>query len=171
VTVGDVKFVLRYCVIAALPLFSSFHFDYTWRYFLWYPRLPLWVILTSIAVSGTTHLLVREYSHRLREYVHLFDLHRLRLRPESHRNVLRHYYDSPNNAITRGRTDHFSTNSTNTPITIGSVTSVPICRILYADDILLLAPSVDVLQLLLHTCKVELRKLDLYIVLSQRVSE
>ena len=39
----------------------------------------------------------------------------------------------------------------------------PICIILYADDILLLAPSVNALQLLLHTCEVELRKLDLYI--------
>jgi len=33
---------------------------------------------------------------------------------------------------------------------------VPICIILYADDILLLAPSVNALQLLLHTCEVEL---------------
>jgi len=40
---------------------------------------------------------------------------------------------------------------------------VPICIILYADDILLLAPSVNALQLLFHTCEVELRKLDLYI--------
>ena len=40
---------------------------------------------------------------------------------------------------------------------------VPICIILYADDILLLALSVNALQLLLHTREVELRKLDLYI--------
>ena len=40
---------------------------------------------------------------------------------------------------------------------------VPICIILYADDILLLAPSVNALQLLLHRCEIELRTLDLYI--------
>ena len=40
---------------------------------------------------------------------------------------------------------------------------VPICIILYADDILLLAPSVNALQLLLHTCEIGLRKLDFYI--------
>jgi len=39
----------------------------------------------------------------------------------------------------------------------------PICIILYADDILLLSPSVNVLQLLLHACEVGLCKLDLYI--------
>ena len=40
---------------------------------------------------------------------------------------------------------------------------VPMCIILYADDILLLAPSVNALQLLLSTCELELRKLDLFI--------
>jgi len=41
---------------------------------------------------------------------------------------------------------------------------VSICIILYADNILLLAPSVNnALQLLLHTCEVELRELDLYV--------
>ena len=37
------------------------------------------------------------------------------------------------------------------------------CIILYADDILLLEPSVNALQLLLSTCELELRKLDLFI--------
>jgi len=38
-----------------------------------------------------------------------------------------------------------------------------VCIILYANDILLLAPSVNALQLLLSTCELELRKLDLFI--------
>ena len=37
---------------------------------------------------------------------------------------------------------------------------VLMCIILYADDILLLAPSVNALQFLLSTCELELRKLD-----------
>ena len=43
------------------------------------------------------------------------------------------------------------------------IPSIPMCIILYADDILLLAPSVNALQLLLSTCELELRKLDLFI--------
>ena len=35
-----------------------------------------------------------------------------------------------------------------------------VCIILYANDILLLAPSVNALQFLLSTCELELRKLD-----------
>ena len=46
---------------------------------------------------------------------------------------------------------------------------VPICIILYADDILLLAPSINALQLLLHACESELCKLDLCINSSKSV--
>ena len=41
--------------------------------------------------------------------------------------------------------------------------SLPMCIILYADDILLLAPSVTALQTLVLVCEAELRKIDLYI--------
>ena len=37
-----------------------------------------------------------------------------------------------------------------------------ICIILYADDILLIAPSVTMLENLLHKCETELNWLDIY---------
>jgi hypothetical protein len=40
---------------------------------------------------------------------------------------------------------------------------IPMCIFLYADDILLLAPSVSALQTLLTVCELHLRTLDLHI--------